>query len=57
MGISFLAGCELSLVVTGVLFFTVAWLVVGTEELFRPAALAKKALDVSQTGSFENETK
>lgn len=57
MGISFLAGCELSLVVTGVIFFTVAWLVVGTEELFRPAALAKKALDVSQTGSFENETK
>ena len=44
------------MVVTGVLFFTVVELVVGADGGLRPAALAKKALEVSHVGSWEKNT-
>lgn len=47
----FLAVCDVGPLVTGVLFFTVAGLETGAVGGLRPAALAKKALDVSHVGS------
>lgn len=51
--VPFLTVCELGMLVTGVLVFAAVGLETGADGGLRPAALAKKALEVSHEGSYK----